>query len=140
MPIYKRCSRCKQRIPSGTTCDCLKQRHKEYDRYFRDKTSKGFYHSSEWIKKRAAVLELDNGIDVYIYMTTGEILLADTVHHIIPLKDDWTKRLDEENLMSLSHDTHSIIEQKYKENKEKIIEELQQLLVRFRAKQAAGGI
>lgn len=140
MPIYKRCSRCRQRIQPGMSCSCVKQRYKEYDKYSRDKKSKDFYHSSEWLMKRAAVLELDDGVDVYIYMTTGRIILADTVHHITPLKDDWTRRLDEENLMSLSQDTHSLIEQKYKENKAKIIEELQQMLAQYRAEKAAGGI
>lgn len=133
MPIYKRCSRCGKRIASGTTCECVKKRYKEYDRHYRDKTSKDFYNSSEWLRKRGYVLELDEGIDVYIYMTTGEILLADTVHHIVPLKDDWSKRLDEENLMSLNHDTHSMIEKKYKENKEKMIESLQEMILKYRA-------
>lgn len=140
MSIYKRCSRCGKRMLSGTTCECLKQRYKEYDKYSRDRKAKDFYCSSEWIRKRAAVLELDAGIDVYMYMTTGEILLADTVHHIVPLRDDWAQRLNEENLMSLNHDTHSMIEQKYKSDKDGMIKELKQMLTQFRAKQAAGGI
>ena len=35
--IYKRCSRCGKRIESGQTCECVKMRHKEYDRLSRDK-------------------------------------------------------------------------------------------------------
>lgn len=138
MPIYKRCSRCGKRIASGTICECAKKRYKEYDRHYRDKTSKDFYNSAEWLKARGHVLELDEGIDVYIYMTTGEILLADTVHHIMPLKDDWSKRLDEENLMSLNHDTHSMIEKKYKDNKEKMIEILQEMLLKYRTDMGQG--
>lgn len=140
MPIYKRCSRCGKRIISGTTCECAKKRYKEYDRNYRDKASKNFYNSSEWLKIRGHVLERDEEIDVYIYMTTGEILLADTVHHIIPLKDDWSKRLDEENLMSLNHDTHSMIEKKYKDSKEKMIEILQEMLLKYRTEIEQGGI
>ncbi len=134
MAIYKRCGRCGKRILSGTTCECLKERHREYDRYSRDKKSKTFYDSQEWVRTRKEVLE-EQGMDVYIYMTSGEIILADTVHHIKPLRDDWSMRIDKGNLMSLHHDTHSMIEKKYKENKQKIMEELSEMLEQFKAEQ-----
>ena len=51
-------------------------------------------------------------------MTEGIIVAADTVHHIIPLKDDWNKRIDIDNMISLSGDTHSMIEQEYKKDKD----------------------
>lgn len=133
MPIYKRCSRCGKRIESGSRCECIKERHKEYDRLGRDPKSKVFYNSREWIRTRADVLQMDENIDVYIYMTTGEIVLADTVHHITPLKDDWSRRLDKENLMSLNHDTHSMIEKKYTENKHDMMSELYKMLEQFRS-------
>lgn len=65
---------------------------------------------------RDNALTADGGIDVYMYMTEGIVLLADTVHHIVPLKDDWNKRSVISNLMSLNHDTHSMIEQMYKKD------------------------
>ena len=63
MPIYKRCSRCGRRIHTGTTCSCIKQRHKEYDKMYRDKEAKKYYDSGEWQQARAAALEADDGID-----------------------------------------------------------------------------
>lgn len=135
MPIYKRCSRCGKRIQSGQKCPCLKERHREYDRYSRDKKTKDFYGSREWERARDAALEADGGIDVYLYMTTGEILLADTVHHIVPLKDDWSRRVDISNLMSLNHDTHSMIEQMYRKDKRKAIQNLKEILREFREKE-----
>lgn len=132
MPIYKRCTRCGKRLLSGTNCECQKKRHKEYDRYSRDRNAKAFYGSRLWEKTREEVLELDGGIDVYLFMTEGIIAAADTVHHIVPLRDDWARRADKENLMSLSHDTHSMIEQKYKENKDQIMEELKEMLAKYR--------
>lgn len=138
MPIYKRCSRCGKRIPSGTTCPCQKQRHQEYDRYSRDKRSKDYYNSREWERARAAALDADGGLDVYLYMTTGEIVAADTAHHIIPLKDDWSKRADIDNLMSLHHDTHSTIEKKYKDNKAGMVRELAEMLRKYRRGQRGG--
>lgn len=140
MPIYKRCSRCGKRLPSGQKCPCLKERHQEYDRYSRDKKTKDFYGSREWERARDAALEADGGIDVYLYITTGEILLADTVHHIVPLKDDWSRRGDISNLMSLNHDTHSMIEQMYRKDKEKTIHILKEILKEFRETRRAGGI
>ena len=140
MPIYKRCSRCGKRLPEGTRCSCQKKRHQEYDRYSRDGKSKKYYNSKEWELARAAALEADGGIDVYVFMTTGQIVLADTAHHIIPLKDDWNKRNDIENLMSLSHDTHSIIEKKYKKDKDKMQAELKEMLKQFRDMKRGGAV
>lgn len=140
MPIYKRCSRCGKRLPEGTICPCLKKRHQEYDRYSRDKKSKQYYNSKEWELARAAALETDGGIDVYMFMTTGQIVLADTAHHIIPLKDDWNKRNDIENLMSLHHDTHSLIEKKYKKDKNQMQIELKEMLSKYRAMIKGGAV
>lgn len=140
MAIYKRCGRCGKRITSGSRCPCSKVRHKEYDRYSRDKKSKQYYDSSEWSRSRTAALEADQSYDVYIFMTEGRILGADTVHHIIPLKEDWNKRNNMENLMSLHHDTHSFIETLYRKDKEKIQKELQQMLIEYRKLVRAGGI
>jgi len=132
MPIFKRCSRCNVRLLSGSSCDCLKQRFKEYDRYSRDKESDTFYHSGEWINTRPIVLDLDKGMDVYLYITTGEVCVANTVHHITPLKDDWNKRIDLNNLISLSSETHSLIERLYKKDKQKIMESLYEILKQYR--------
>ena len=140
MPIYKRCSRCGKRIPSGSTCPCAKQRHREYDRYSRDQRSRSFYGGKDWERARAAALDADGGIDVYLYMTEGIIVAADTVHHIIPLKDDWNKRIDIDNMISLSGDTHSMIEQEYKKDKDGMIRKLQEMIKEYRGQREDGGI
>lgn len=132
MPIYKRCSRCGRRLLSGSTCSCIKERHKEYDRYSRDRKSRQYYHGKEWMMVREAVLDMDGGIDVYLYMKEGKTVLADTVHHIVPLKDDWNKRNDMDNLISLSGDTHSLIERMYQKNKNEMERELQEMLKAYR--------
>lgn len=134
MPIYKRCSRCGRRITSGTSCPCIKARHREYDRYSRDRRRKQFYDSKEWSLSRSAAMEADGGIDVYLFMTEGKIEAADTVHHIIPLQDEWQKRLDIDNLMSLRHDTHSMIEKMYKKDKTGIEKKLQKMLLEYRSR------
>ncbi len=139
MPIYKRCLRCHKRIPSGSKCPCTRQRYRDYDRLCRDQKSNDFYHSSEWEKVRERVLELDGGLDVYRYMENGEIVAADTVHHIVPLREDWDKKCDVSNLISLHHDTHSMIEQLYKKDKAGIQEKLRRMMQRYREQSAGGG-
>ena len=133
MPIYKRCSRCGKRIEAGTTCQCLKDRHKEYDKYSRDRRSKQYYNSREWEVVREHVLQLDEGIDVYVYMTQGIVIRADTVHHIVPLKENWNLRSNEDNLISLNHDTHSMIEQQYRKNKNEMQEALKAMVQQYRS-------
>jgi len=135
MPIYKKCPRCGRRLLVGNTCDCFcgkfsrrtyESRHHEYDTTSRDKRAKAFYDSAEWLETRADVLALDDYTDLYALATTGIVLAADTVHHIIPLREDYSRRCDRSNLISLSAQSHSTIEQIYKDPAAKI--ELQRQL------------
>jgi len=131
MPMHRHCGRCGKKIPSGTRCNCHKERHKEYDKYSRDKESKKFYDGKQWRTVRAYVLSIDE-IDVYLYMTTGEVEVANEVHHIVPRRDDRAKELTIDNLISLTHSTHSMIEKRYKKNKDETIKELTKMLEEFR--------
>ena len=137
MGIYKICSRCGKMVETGKECQCIKNRkaqsNKLYDKAMRNTESKNFYTSRKWRKCRENILESD-GIDIYLYMTKGIVKAADTVHHIIPLQDNWGKRFQIENLMSLSAGTHSLIEKMYKKDKEKMIIELQNMVKDFRNK------
>ena len=65
-----------------------RERHKEYDAHCRNQTAKAFYNSSEWKAARARALARDTGIDIYLYITEGKVVPADTVHHIIELMED----------------------------------------------------
>ena len=95
-----------------------KQRRKatqEYDAHCRNQTAKAFYNSSEWKATRARVLARDTGIDIYLYITEGRVVPADTVHHIVELMEDYSKRCDLDNLISISEATHSMISKAYKD-------------------------
>lgn len=127
-------------MQSGAECQCNKLRHHDYDKYGRDRKSKKYYDSREWQQIRETVLEMDQRYDVYQYMTKGIVMIADTVHHIIPLKDDWNKRNDIDNLMSLNHDTHSMIEAMYRKNKDEMQETLKEMLTRYRELVQQGGV
>lgn len=121
MPMYARCSRCGKRIIPGTICECKKiadrQGYALYDRHQRDRRSDAFYHSAEWKQIRDYVLERDSGIDQYLYHTKGIVEAADTVHHIVPLKESWKRRCDPDNLISLSAQSHNEIEAAYQSDK-----------------------
>ena len=126
-------------MQAGTTCDCVKARHREYDRLTRDRRSKAFYTSNEWERVRRKVLQMDDGLDVYLYMTQGKVVLADTVHHIIPLREDWSMRCSVENLMSLNRDTHSMIEMLYEKDREGTVKKQKEMLRLYREEQGQGG-
>lgn len=115
--IYKRCSRCGKRLEAGQTCECVKQRHKEYDKYSRDKEASQFYSSASWKRMRQYILDKYDSIDVYAYILYGQIEKADTVHHIIELKDDKSQALVEQNLIPVSSSTHNIIHASYDKSK-----------------------
>lgn len=109
MPIYKRCDKCRKQLPSGTKCDCVKMRHKEYDRYARDKNSDSFYHSKEWKRMKQVVVKKYFSLDIYSYYILGKMEYGEIVHHITPVKEDWNARLAEDNLVFLTSANHNII-------------------------------
>lgn len=82
------------------------ERNAEYDRTQRDRKAKAFYNSIEWQTVRAAALARDTGIDVYIYMTEHRVVPATMVHHIVELREDYSKRSTLSNLISVSEATH----------------------------------
>ena len=132
MPIYKRCSRCGKRMPSGSKCECIKARHKEYDKFTRDKVSDSFYHSKEWEIARANAISHYNGIDIYSYYVKGIIEYGTTVHHIVPLKDNWDMRIDKLNLIYLTDANHQHMHKEMKIGKyNEVIETLNKLVEKY---------
>ena len=96
------------------------QRHKEYDAHCRNQKAKQFYNSTEWKTARARAMARDAGIDIYLYIMEGRIVPADTVHHIVELMEDYSKRCDIDNLISISEATHSRISKAYKDVARKV--------------------
>ncbi len=65
-----------------------------------------FYKTSLWEKCRGTVLDRD-GYLCQVCMQQDEPTPANTVHHIIHLKDDPSKALDEDNLISVCYECHN---------------------------------
>lgn len=76
------------------------------DRKTRDKEAYMFYHSDEWQSIRKLALVRDQGLcqDCKIQ---GKVTVAEQVHHIIPIKDNWESRYSLKNLISLCHNCHN---------------------------------
>lgn len=137
MALMKYCNRtgCNRLVPQGVKYCAVhtvgkteenRQRHKEYDIHCRNQTAKDFYNSAEWKAIRARAMSRDAGIDIYLYIMEGRIVPADTVHHIAELMEDYSRRCDMDNLISISEATHSMISRTYKDAAKKTA--MQQIL------------
>lgn len=65
-----------------------------------------FYHSSEWKAVRLQVLERDNYL-CQPCKRAGRIAPAKTVDHIEPLRTNWNRRLDPDNLETICRQCHN---------------------------------
>lgn len=122
MPIYKRCSYCGKRIRTGTVCECVKRRYKEYDQS-RDKKLKAFYSSSAWQSIRKQVIEHYNQLDIISYFEEKQIVYGETVHHIIPVKEDWSRRYDVDNLIYLTEQHHQQVHEAMRTGKSEAVKQ-----------------
>ena len=145
MALMKYCNKagCNRLVPQGVKyCEVHamnkteenRQRHKEYDIHCRNQKAKDFYNSAEWKSARARALARDANIDIYLYIMKGRIVAADTVHHIIELMEDYSKRCDLSNLISISESTHSMISKAYKDStkKAKMQQTLRECMQRYK--------
>ena len=119
MAIYKRCDRCGALIPPASVCKCRQRfQYHEYDMMRRDKGRKAFYNSTEWKWMRDKVMTRDEGVDWYTMEAEGKLEAATMVHHIEPLAENWERRLDPTNLISLSSAAHNAIHAAYDSSEE----------------------
>lgn len=120
--LNKTC-RCGKIIPyniklCGSCIQENKNNTKQYKQRYYDRDSKynKFYSSSEWEKIRRATIVRDKGLCIDC-MNNNTITPAYTVHHIIPIKDDWSKRLSMSNLVSLCESHHQLRHKELKEGR-----------------------
>ncbi|EOU1723627.1 hypothetical protein M1Z83_000624 [Clostridium perfringens] len=81
-----------------------------------------FYSSSSWQKLRASVMR-ECGYKCYVCSNVHDdtdvrhYTEAREVHHVIPIRDCWDKRLDVDNLVCLCTEHHHTIHQNNIRNK-----------------------
>ena len=133
MALMTLCKDCGAKIPYRTTrCkECtsnrevqLKDKTKQYnsDRYIRDKANEDkirmFYVSNEWKNKRQEIIKRDNN-ECQICKVLSKFVQSDDVHHIVPMTKDFSKKLDNNNLISLCSKCHKDIHYHKIDNKDK---------------------
>lgn len=90
----------------------VKRWRKDYDDRRKDDKYRKFYKSNQWSIVRDYVLKRDN----YLCRECdkeGKITICSTVHHIIEIKEDFSKALDENNLVTLCHECHNKIHNRF---------------------------
>lgn len=119
MQIKKRCGKinCREFIEdvSQSFCDEHKGETDRAYNEFRNTYNKEyvtFYSSKKWRDKRKQALRRDEYICRRCKEEFDLITIAEEVHHIVPTKVDWNKRLELDNLMSLCKPCHQQIESK----------------------------
>lgn len=119
MAIYRRCGSCGKKIVKGTKCECLKATMKEYKRNIRynkdNKEYSKFYDSIHWKRMSKHIRNKYNGLCLVCYIKYKILTRVDVVHHIVELKEDYSKRLEEDNLITLCHSCHNILHSNYTE-------------------------
>lgn len=114
MAIYTKCPACRKKIPKGMVCECRKERYKEYDKRVRyqesNKKYAEFYNSKAWHKMIIHINKKYNGLCLMCLFKYKEVIASDVIHHIEPIKDDYSKRLEEDNLIPLCHSCHNNID------------------------------
>jgi len=90
-----------------------KQDYKNYKARRTDKREEAFYNTKSWDIVKDIAKSKTVYIDVYEYYIEGNIVQGDTVHHIVCVKDSWDSRLDTNNLIYLTLESHAIVHAKY---------------------------
>ena len=104
---------CSELVEAGKTyCEEHREdkqsRKKERDRQYnekRDPKLRKFYSSARWKKVRKRYIS-KNPLCEHC-LERDRVKPADVVDHIIPVKVDWSKRLDASNLQSLCNSCHA---------------------------------
>ena len=140
--LYTLCRECNTKVPYvNTRCtgcaskreEYLKSKSKKYnaDRYNRDKANEDairiFYVSTAWKNKRQEIINRDNN-ECQICKALYKFVPSDDIHHIVPMTKDFSKRLDNNNLISLCKYHHQQVHLHNINNKEQLIKYVKQLI------------
>ncbi len=82
------------------------EHNRYYDKYHRSDRNQQFYHSAAWKRARELIRIRDNGLCIEC-LNQKRITVGTIVDHIIPIKQNWNKRLDEDNLQLLCQSCHN---------------------------------
>lgn len=119
MMIKKRCHKinCRNFVENVGDTYCSEHKgetNRQYNKFREtyDKEYVSFYHSKSWKAKRKQALRRDNYLCQRCLNEFEIITISEEVHHIISTKEDWSKKLELDNLISLCTSCHQQIESK----------------------------
>jgi 5-methylcytosine-specific restriction endonuclease McrA len=129
MPLYRRCGSCGKKILKEAVCECIKDNNKKYDKEVRRNKENikytSFYQSSAWEKLSKDIKRKYNGICLMCLIKYKVITVCDMVHHITPIREDFSKRLEKKELIPLCHRCHNSIDHiNYTEDKKAELRDL----------------
>ena len=107
--MKKACPYCGKIHDKKYTCEQARiiKQQRDREQFKRNQANRTFRSSSLWTDKAKAIRERDLNL-CRICMAEGKYTPADSVHHIRKLKDDFEKRLDDDNLISLCTYHHKL--------------------------------
>lgn len=83
-------------------------KNKRYDNSRKDDKEFKFYRTKAWKKFREYILSRDNDL-CQECLKEDKITRGNLVHHIVPIREDYEKRLDFENCITVCNDCHEKI-------------------------------
>lgn len=101
MTMYKTCSRCGQVHPYGKKCYANSRNY-----YQSDPKIRAFRNSAEWKSKAEEIKERDKYLCRMCYEKGIFNYKGLSVHHITPLVEDWSRRLENDNLITVCAECH----------------------------------
>lgn len=84
------------------------ERQRFYDRTQRNARAKAFYNSAAWRRARERALRRDGGL-CQAHLALGKVRPGNHVDHIVPIEQDWARRLDLANLRTLCLPCHNAV-------------------------------
>lgn len=140
--FYKFC-KCGKKIPQSiqrcSECEAKlgyrkRESYKDYKSKRTDTKEQRFYNNNnkDWTITRQAVINRDDGLCL-LCEENNKHNYVDEVHHIIELKEDWSRRYDMNNLVSLCKRCHFYVHKKYRQDsksKKEMQEKLKYLIKR----------
>lgn len=94
------------------TQEQIRKWRKDYDDKRKGDKYRKFYKSVQWRIVRDYILKRDNYI-CQDCIKDNKITICNTVHHIIEVKEDYSKALDENNLITLCADCHNKVHKRF---------------------------
>ncbi|CEP50284.1 HNH endonuclease domain protein [[Clostridium] sordellii] len=110
-----RCDDCQAKFDKRINVTDNKKAYKKYKANRKDFKEQKFYGSKEWKLVKDSVKLRDKGLCM-LCDSKGDDMYVDEVHHIVELKEDWSRRFDMNNLICLCKRCHFYVHMKYRKD------------------------